>query len=121
MQSFKQSLTIGESHTAVSLGSGSLVVYSTPSLIALMENTATKCIDNLNNGYTTVGIEIHAKHLKASKVGETVTCIATLISQDSGIYIFDIIVTDSSGATVGTGTHKRAAVEIERFMQKLEK
>ena len=119
MKSYSQSLIVNKSQSASALGSGFLDVFATPAMVAFMENTASKVIDDLQQGFTTVGIEINVKHLKASKIGETVTCKATLTNQDKRIYEFEIEVTDSSGDTIGTATHKRAAVEIERFMRKV--
>ncbi len=115
----KQQLNIGKEHAASFLGSGFLDVFATPAMVALMENTASKVIDDLQEGFTTVGIEINVRHLKASRIGETVSCAATLVKQDGRIYEFDIEVTDSVGDIIGTATHKRAAVDIERFMKRV--
>ena len=120
MKSYTQSILVDKNHTASSLGSGSLEVLGTPAMVAFMENTASKVIDNLEEGYTTVGIEINVKHQKASKIGEEVSCIAILIKREKRIYDFEITVTDSSDDVIGIATHKRAAVEIERFMRKVE-
>lgn len=120
MKTLTQTLTVEKSHAASELGSGFLDVFATPAMIAFMENTAAKVIDDLDEGYTTVGIEINVKHLKASKIGEVVTCVAILTKQDGRIYEFEITVTDSTGDVIGTATHKRVAVEIERFMRKLD-
>ncbi len=120
MKTFTQIITVNKSMLASELGSGSLDVFGTPGLIAWMENTAVKSIDNLEKGYTTVGIEINVKHLKASKIGENITFTSTLIRQEKRIYEFEITAHDSKGDLIGNATHKRVAVEIERFMRKLE-
>ena len=120
MKSKKQTLVVGKEHAASVLGSGVLNVFATPAMVAFMENTASKVIDDLEEGHTSVGIEINVKHLKASRVGEEVSCVAQLVRQEGRIYEFEISATDSSGAVIGTATHKRAAVEIERFMKKVK-
>lgn len=120
MKTFTQKMIVEKKHAASELGSGFLDVFATPAMIAFMENTASKVIDNLEEGYTTVGIEINVKHQKASKIGEEVSCIAILIKREKRIYDFEITVTDSSDDVIGIATHKRAAVEIERFMRKVE-
>ncbi len=120
METLTQTITVEKSMTASQLGSGSLDVFATPALVAWMENTAAKSIENLVEGYTSVGIEINVKHLKASKIGERIEITSNLISQDKRIYEFEIKAVDTKGDLIGVATHKRAAVEIERFMRKLE-
>ncbi|NLI72976.1 MAG: dihydrolipoamide acyltransferase [Bacteroidales bacterium] len=118
MKTFTQKLVVDKKHTALELGSGNLDVFATPAMIAMMENTALKAIDDLKSGFSTVGIEINVKHLKASKIGEEVTCIAILTKHEKKLYEFEITVTDSTGDVIGSATHKRVAVEIEKFMKR---
>ena len=119
MKSYIQSVIVDKNQTAYSLGSGSLDVFATPALVAFMENTAVKALDDLGEGMTTVGTVINVRHLKASKIGEKMTCTATLIHQEGRRYVFEITVVDSSGELTGTATHERVAVHIERFLRKL--
>ena len=119
MKSYIQSVIVDKNQTAYSLGSGSLDVFATPALVAFMENTAVKALDDLGEGMTTVGTVINVRHLKASKIGEKMTCTATLIHQEGRRYVFEITVVDSSGELTGTATHERVAVDIERFLRKL--
>ncbi|MGC3977833.1 MAG: thioesterase family protein [Paludibacteraceae bacterium] len=121
MKTFTQTYIVLPTDTAEQYTSGILPVYATPAMIALMENTATKAIDDLDNDFTTVGIEINAKHLKASPVGETLTCRAELTVKTGKIYEFYIEVINSNGDKIGTATHKRAAVNKTDFMNKLQK
>ena len=101
------------------MGSGSLEVFATPSMVALMENTAVQSIDDLEEGFTTVGIEINVQHLKASKPGETVICTAELVKQAGKLYEFNLVVMNANGDKTGTATHKRVAVRIDKFMNSL--
>ncbi|HHT23592.1 MAG TPA: hypothetical protein GXZ87_09850 [Bacteroidales bacterium] len=121
MKTFTQTIHVDSSMTASKLGSGSLNVFATPAMVAWMENTAILSIENLEEGQTTVGIEINVKHLKASKVSEEITFTSTLIRQEKRIYEFEITAHDSKSNLIGSATHKRATVEIERFMRKLDK
>jgi len=115
----KQSYQIKESDSALSFGSGSYNVYSTPSMIALMENTAHLLANKLiDNKHSTVGIEIHAKHLKAKKTGEKITCHAQLLKADERILKFHIEVYDDNDL-IGTATHKRVIVNTKKFLEKL--
>lgn len=115
---FSQKIIVTVEQTAEKLGSGLLPVYSTPSLVAFMENTAMQMID-LPAGGSSVGTSIAVKHLKASKVGEELTCVATLTESEGRKYAFELSVTDSTGAVIGEGVHERFVVDIERFMSKI--
>lgn len=115
---FSQKLIVTVEQTAEKLGSGLLPVYSTPSLVAFMENTAMQMID-LPVGGSSVGTSISVKHLRASKIGEELTCVATLTEAEGRRYAFELLVTDSTGAVVGEGVHERFVVDVERFMSKL--
>lgn len=108
--------------TAARVGSGLLLVYATPAVVALMEETACRLIDAecaLPEGSTTVGIHIDIQHLRASKVGSQVTCTATLLGVDGRKYSFSLEVHDSEGNLLATATHERFLVDSERFMAKL--
>ena len=119
MKSYTQSLLVEKHHTAFALGSGSLDVFATPAMVAFMENTAIKAIGHLDEGLDSVGIEINVKHLKASKIGEVVTCTANLKRQEKRLYEFEITVSDSKNDIIGTATHQRVAIHVEKFMRKL--
>ncbi len=112
--------TVSEKETAIVVGSGSLPVYATPAMIALMENSATKTIENLHKGFTTVGIEINAKHLKASCVGDKLYCTVIQTANNGKIYDFEIEVRNEKQELIGSATHRRALVTIESFMAKLK-
>ncbi len=121
MKKFSQTIVATDDQTAIAMGSGSLPVYSTPSMTALMENTATKAIDNLVPGTTTVGVDIHVKHLKASKPGDELSCTAHLLRiENERFYYFEIEVRNIRNELIGSATHQRVAVDSKRFMKKLE-
>ncbi len=114
-----QSIIVTHELTAEVMGSGSLPVYATPAVVALIEHTACQCISNLQAGETTVGTHIDVHHLKASAVGETVTCTATLVAQEGRKYSFTAEVMNAQGETIATATHERFMVDAERFMEKV--
>ena len=58
----KQTITVTEEKTAQAMGSGTLPVFATPAMIALMENTASKSVEaKLDEGAGTVGTLINVK------------------------------------------------------------
>lgn len=117
--SFTQSTIVAENDTALRMGSGSLLVYATPALVAFMENTACKLLDDIEEGYTTVGTAMDVKHLHASAIGEEVTCTARLTLHEGRKYTFAIEVYNQKQECIATAVHERFCVNIERFMQKL--
>lgn len=113
-----QKLTVGEKDTALAYGSGTLKVFATPAMIALMENTAMNAAaDYLGEGETTVGTEINVKHLSATPVGGTVTCEAELSEADGRRLVFNVRAFDDKGV-IGEGTHERFVVKTEKFLAK---
>ncbi len=105
--------------TAAMIGSGLLEVYSTPSMIALMENTAFQCVQShLNEGDTTVGSEVNIRHLKPTALNKEVSAKATVTEVDGRKLVFSVEAFDEDGK-IGAGTHTRYIVNNERFMQKI--
>ena len=113
-----QTITVKDHQTASEYGSGLLAVFATPALVALMENTAMKLIE-LPEGGSSVGVFISVNHLKASAVGEIISCKATLTAVESLKYTFELTATDSKGDVIGTGIHERVLIDVDRFMSKL--
>ena len=110
--------TVTENNTALSVGSGSLKVYATPAMLALMEKAACKAIESLlSEGETTVGTNLNVNHVAATPVGMKVTATAELVSRDGREFTFKLTASDEKGI-IGEGTHKRFSVFSERFTEK---
>ena len=110
--------TVTESNTALSVGSGSLKVYATPAMLALMEKAACEALkDILGEGETTVGTLLNVKHIAATPVGMTVTATAELIERDGRKLLFNVQASDESGI-IGEGSHERFVVLADRFTEK---
>ncbi|MBQ8538301.1 MAG: thioesterase family protein [Ruminococcus sp.] len=104
--------------TAKVMGSGTLDVFATPSMVALMEQTAAESVQPLlDAGVTSVGTKINVEHLAADPVGIEVVCESTLTEIDGRKLCFDIIVRDSHGI-VGKAYHERFLIKSESFMSK---
>lgn len=110
---------VNDANTAISLGSGDLSVFATPAMIALMENAAMKAVaEALPEGSTTVGTEMNATHIKASKVGAEITATAVVTSVEGRKITFNVGARDGE-SLIGEGTHTRFVVDREKFMSKL--
>ncbi len=111
-------LEVTKERTAKHVGSGSLEVYATPSMIALMEYTSTECIKEfLEEGQTSVGTALNVKHVSATPVGMKVRCESELIKVDGRVLTFSVKVYDEKGL-IGEGEHQRFIVDGEKFTKK---
>ena len=113
-----QTLTVSNDNTAAAMGSGTLAVFATPSMIALMEKTAYVSVqDSLDEGCGSVGTLLNVKHLAATPVGMTVTCESELVEVDGRRLVFTVKAYDEKGL-IGEGTHERFIVQNEKFLAK---
>ena len=104
--------------TAAEVGSGSLLVYATPCMAALMEGAACEAIaDALTDKETTVGIELNLQHTSATPVGLEVRAEAVVTAVEGKIITFSITAFDEAGQ-IGSAIHKRAVVNPQRFLDK---
>lgn len=104
-------------------GSGTVAVFSTPSMIANMERTSVLCVQPyLDAGYTTVGIKVDVTHEAPTPLGNTVKFISVLtdISSNNKIFTFDVEAYDDFGL-IGKGIHKRAVIHKDHFEEKANK
>lgn len=112
------STTVEREDTAYEVGSGSLLVYATPCMVALMEGAACEAVANaLPEDKTTVGIELAISHLSATPVGLEVRAEAEVTAVDGNTISFNVIAYDEAGK-IGEGTHKRAVISTQRFLDK---
>ncbi|MDE6784887.1 MAG: dihydrolipoamide acyltransferase, partial [Ruminococcus sp.] len=85
------SVEVSEDNLAVTMGSGSLKVFATPAMVALMEKAACSCLsDYLDDGETTVGTEMNIKHTSATPQGMNVTAEAVLKSVNGREFTFEV-------------------------------
>lgn len=114
----KVSSAVEREDTALEVGSGSLLVYATPCMVALMEGAACEAIaDAVPEGKTSVGIELSISHVSATPVGLEVYAEAELTAVDKNILTFKVAAYDEAGL-IGEGTHKRAIVSSQKFLEK---
>lgn len=109
---------VTEEKTALSAKSGSLPVFATPFLVALMEQAASELSEKeVEEGFTTVGTEISVSHLAPSVVGAQVRAVATLVKKEERKLFFFVEAFDDKGK-IGEGEHTRFIVNKEKFMKK---
>lgn len=104
--------------TAKEVGSGSLLVYATPCMVALMEGAACEAIEAaLDDTKTTVGTELNIQHLSATPVGLEVRAEAIVTAVEGKVITFEVKAYDEAGE-IGKGTHKRVLVPTQKFLEK---
>lgn len=125
LQELKPGLTgtaetvVRETNTALAMGSGSLHVFATPSMIALMEqaacNAVAACLDEES---TSVGTLVNVTHDAATGMGKKVTATATLVEVAGRKLVFEVTAADED-KQIGKGRHERFIINKEKFMAKL--
>jgi predicted thioesterase len=85
-------------------------IFATPAMIGLMEGASHKCVEELlPEGYTSVGYEVHVRHLAPAAPGSTVVVSAKLTEVKGNKLYFDVACHQGE-VLLGSGTHKRAIV-----------
>ena len=104
--------------TAAEVGSGSLLVYATPCMVALMEGAACEAIaEAVGEDQSSVGISLDITHLSATPVGLEVRAEAEVIAVEGKVITFTVTAYDEAGK-IGEGTHKRCLVSVQKFLDK---
>ena len=118
-QSATATVTVTESNIAKTMKSGSLEVFATPAMCALMEEAAQAAVQpELNDDEGTVGISLSISHDAPSPMGTTITATATVTAVEGRKISFAIEASDGVGI-IGKGTHERFVINNEKFMTKV--
>jgi len=85
-------------------------VFATPAMIGLMEWASHLALEGrLPDGHTTVGYEVHVRHLAPAPPGSAIVVTSRLAEVNGNKLTFEV--SCRLGDTlIGTGTHKRAIV-----------
>lgn len=111
---------VTDENTAKAMGSGELMVFATPAMIALMEKTAYESVaPYLDEGCGTVGTALNVRHVAATPVGMEVRCESQLIRVDGRALTFLVKAYDEAGC-IGEGEHERFIVWNEKFQTKAD-
>ncbi len=110
---------VEEQYLATFLGSGSIEVLSTPSMILFMESVSRIMMDEvLPDGYTTVGTQVCIKHLSACPKGSKVIAKTSLKEQNGKRVVFNVEAWFNS-TKLGEGTHERAIIDKKKFKDRV--
>ena len=104
--------------TALAIKSGSLAVYATPAMCALMERAAAELAEeHIGGEFTTVGISIDVKHIAPTPVGMKVRASVLVTEIDGRKITFSVKAFDEK-EEIGSGIHERFIVPRKRFAEK---
>ena len=102
------------------LGSGNLRVFATPAMALLVERTCRRMIDDgLPQGQSTVGVDIHVRHLAPTPLGRTVRIRAEVAGIEGRAVDFKAEVWDEA-EKVGEAEHRRVVIDLDRFLKRVE-
>ncbi len=84
--------------------------FATPAMIGLMELTSHRSVERLlPRGHTTVGYEVHVKHLAPTAPGRTIV-VSTRLTEVKGNKLYFEVECREGDTLLGSGIHKRAIV-----------
>ena len=109
---------VEEADTAKTVGSGDLLVYATPCMVALMEGAVYESIaPYLAEGESSVGTKMEVTHLSATPVGMSVRAESVVTAVDGRKVTFSITAYDEAGE-IGKAIHERVIIKADRFLEK---
>jgi predicted thioesterase len=113
--------TVTSEQSAIALGSGSVDVYASPSMIALMEAATVSAIDpHLSENRVSVGIDIAVRHVSPTPIGEQITSIAEITRIDGKRITLEVRAWDEH-EMIGIGTIVRYLVDYDEFVRRLHR
>lgn len=96
-------------------------VFSTPSMVMLMERAAREALRPfIEHEEESVGIEVHVEHLAPAGLGATIRGVAIVTGIDGRRISFDIAAFDGD-REIGRGNHRRAIVALNRIIENIAK
>ena len=112
--------TVTQEKTAAACGSGSLPVFGTPFMLALMEEATCNAVSTaLEEGQSTVGVSMDIQHSAPSPLGMEVRAEATLTEVNGKMLTFSVTAYDQAGE-IGSGTIRRCIIRSESFMSRCQ-
>ncbi len=91
-------------------------VFSTPSMISLMEQTSVKLAQlYLDENEQSVGIHVDVRHMAATRIGQSVTITAEILEVKNGKIRYAVTAFNDQGVKIGEGRHRRAVIDQKKF------
>ncbi|MBQ3262747.1 MAG: thioesterase family protein [Oscillospiraceae bacterium] len=113
-------MIVTEDKTAAAIGSGSVKVFATPWMIAMMELSACSALaPYYEEGQSSVGTHLDVSHDAATPVGMKVHAEAEVIEVDRRRIVLSVAAYDEMGL-IGKGRHERFLIDAEKFIAKAE-
>ncbi|MDB6024930.1 MAG: flK [Verrucomicrobiales bacterium] len=118
----EMSFLVETKHAIEFAGDGGMpAVLSTPNLIQFLERTARHALLAFQEDTErSVGTEIELRHLAATPVGKSVTCLARIIHVEGRNITFHLEARDEQ-ELIARGSHRRHIVRIDRFAKHVGK
>jgi len=115
----EETFLVEEQHTAYHIGSGDEKVLGTPWMISFMERVSNRLIaEHLPADQMSVGVHVDVKHLAATPMNASVRVRAEVLEVVKNRVKLSIEAWDSRDK-IGEGTHLRAVVDKDHFMQRV--
>ncbi len=112
-------ILVTDAQTAITVGSGTVPVFASPMMVALMEAACVDCVERLlPQGYLSLGTHLEVTHTAPTPIGLTVTATAELLSADGRKLLFEVAAHDGH-ESIGKGIHARMIVDAPRFNARL--
>ena len=84
--------------------------FATPAMIGLMELTSHRSVERLlPEGHTTVGYEVHVRHLAPTAPGRAIV-VSSRLTEVKGNKLYFEVECREGDTLLGSGMHKRAIV-----------
>ena len=112
-------VVVESNNTAEYMGSGTLPVFATPAMVALMEKQPIqefKVIQELMKG--PLGFVWKQVMKRLAHQVQTITAMATVVAVDGRKVTFEVVAKEGE-KVIGRGTHERFIINNEKFMSKV--
>ena len=106
-------------HTIDFAEGGMPAVLCTPWLIWFLEHAAREAVlSMLEEGESTVGVQVEVRHLAPTPLGQSVSCRARVVHAEGGLISFQLEAHDQS-ELIARGFHKLQVIRVGRFAQRV--